>query len=296
MLAGSLATGMLAGGSIAAASEHMLVIDTHVHCFAGTSSSAFPYHPQAPYRPVAPTPPELLLTRMDEAGVDRACVVQPEPYHDDHRYLEHCLQIGDGRLKGTCLFFASQETSQQTLRELVNRNSGNIVALRVHAYAPERLPPFEATSLRDLWRTAADLNLAIQLHFEPRYAPFFEPLIRMFSKTTVVIDHLGRPLQGTPAEHAVVVGWADFPNTIMKISSLSDSSQYPHRDLAPIVKDLSLAYGSSRLIYGGGFDEHASGISYRGTRERIASMLEYFTPEEQAQIFGGNAAKLFRFL
>lgn len=115
MLAGSLATGMLAGGSIAAASEHMLVIDTHVHCFAGTSSSAFPYHPQAPYRPVAPTPPELLLTRMDEAGVDRACVVQPEPYQDDHRYLEHCLQIGDGRLKGTCLFcFAGNLTTDSS--------------------------------------------------------------------------------------------------------------------------------------------------------------------------------------
>ena len=29
----------------------------------------------------------------------------------------------------------------------------------------------------------------------------------------MIIDHLGRPFQGTPKEYAVVLGWAKLPNT-----------------------------------------------------------------------------------
>src|SRR5690349_12657289 len=82
------------------------VIDTHLHCFAGAKDSRFPYHPHAPYRPESAATPEHLLKCMEGAGVSHAIVVHPEPYQDDHRYLEYCLQVGKKRLKGTCLVFA----------------------------------------------------------------------------------------------------------------------------------------------------------------------------------------------
>src|SRR6266550_4032213 len=87
------------------------VVDTHVHCFAGKDDVRFPYHPRAPYRPQAPATPQHLLRCMDEAGVDFAIIVHPEPYQDDHRYLEYCLAVDQGKLKGTCLFFADQPGS-----------------------------------------------------------------------------------------------------------------------------------------------------------------------------------------
>ena len=68
-----------------------LVVDTHLHCFAGAKDPRFPYHVRAPYRPESAAPPEQLLKCMEGAGVDHAIVVHPEPYQDDHRYLEHCL-------------------------------------------------------------------------------------------------------------------------------------------------------------------------------------------------------------
>ncbi len=86
----------LAAGAITldAKQPKALIIDTHVHCFAGTRDKRFPYHERAPYQPeVAATPGHLLKT-MTEAGVDRAVIVHPEPYQDDHRYLEHCLDKG----------------------------------------------------------------------------------------------------------------------------------------------------------------------------------------------------------
>ncbi len=269
------------------------VVDTHLHCFAGLKDERFPYHANAPYRPAGAATPERLLQCMDGAGVNFAIVVHPEPYQDDHRYLEYCLQVGKGRLKGTCLVFADRPDSMAQLPKLAKR--GDIVAVRMHAYAPDRLPPFGKPELRAFWKKASDLGLIVQLHLEPRYAPHFEPFIREFAATKVIIDHLGRPFQGTPDEHAVTVGWSRFPNTIMKLAALPQPSEYPHRNIGPIIKQLADAYSPDRMIYGGGFGEDATPESYRAARERIRSYLSHLKPEAQAKVFGLTAGKLFGF-
>lgn len=268
-------------------------VDTHLHCFAGTKDARFPYHASGPYAPEQIATPEHLLKCMDEAGVDFAVVVHPEPYQDDHRYLEHCLAVGGKRLKGTALFFSDQEGSLEQLPALAKR--ADLIAVRVHAYAPERLPPFGKPELRRLWQMATDLGMAVQLHFEPRYAPGFEPLIREFRETRVIIDHLGRPFQGTPEEHAVVVNWSRYPNTIMKMASIPSNTSYPHRDIAPVIKQLTDNYGADRMIYGGGFGADATGETYRAAFERAASLLGHLTEAERAKILGGNAIRLFGF-
>lgn len=271
-----------------------VVVDTHLHCFGGLDPR-FPYHKRAPYRPTTTATPQHLLKCMDSAGVDFSIVVHPEPYQDDHRYLEHCLRVCGARVKGTCLFFADRPGSVEQMAPLVNRNPDRIVAARVHAYAPGRLPPFGTPELRNLWVQATELGLAVQLHFEPRYAPGFEPLIKEFRKTTVVIDHLGRPMQGTPPEHAVVVRWARFPNTVMKVSALPDRNSYPHRDVQPVIRELTGAYGAERMIYGGGFTAQATGDSYRAYRERVADALAHLSSADRARILGETAADLYGF-
>jgi predicted TIM-barrel fold metal-dependent hydrolase len=282
---------------VAAAEDRRVpVIDTHLHCFAGRNDPRFPYHPRSPYQPAEPATPEHLLRCMSEAGVDHAVVVHPEPYQDDHRYLEHCLEVGRGKLKGTCLFFADRSGSLDRMAELVKRREGQVVAARIHAYAPNRLPPFGKPELRAFWRQVGDLGLAVQLHFEPRYAPGFGPLIREFAGTTVIIDHLGRPFQGTPEEYAVVLDWAKLPNTVMKVSALPPREQYPHRDIGPIIKELVQRFGPDRLMYGGGFGAGATGDSYRAYREKIRSYLTDLSVEDQAKVLGGTAARLFGFV
>lgn len=266
-------------------------IDTHLHCFAGPDDGRFPYHPDAPYRPEEAATPQHLLKCMDGAGVAAAVVVHPEPYQDDHRYLEYCLQVGGGRLKGTTLLFADRPDTPQRLADLCSRLP--IVATRVHAYAPERLPPFGSRGLRELWRAATENGIAMQLHFEPRYAPGFEPLIREFRETPVIIDHLGRPFQGTPQEHAVVIRWAELPNTWIKLSSMPAATAYPHRDIAPVIDRLAAAYDAERMLYGGGFNAAATAESYRATFERAAGFLDRFSDAERAKVLGGNADRLF---
>ena len=272
------------------------VVDAHLHCFAGAKDQRFPYHRRAPYKPEQAASPEFLLKQMDKSGVDFAVVVHPEPYQDDHRYLEHCLKVGKKRLKGTCLFFCDREGSVEKMAGLVKRLPGQITAARLHAYAPGRLPPFDSPKLiRKLWKTASDLGLAMQLHFEPRYAAAIEPYIKEFPKTRVIVDHLGRPFQGTPKEHAVVLRWARFSNVIMKVASLPAQDKYPHRNIQPVIKQLTKAYGANRMIYGGGFNANTTPKSYQAYRDRVRSLLSHLTATDQSKILGGTAARIFEF-
>jgi predicted TIM-barrel fold metal-dependent hydrolase len=294
VLAALPALGISAGGGtpeVFAADAKKPVVDTHLHCFAGANEPRFPYHPDGPYQPTEASPPEHLLELMSAAEVDYAIVVHPEPYQDDHRYLEHCLSVGQGKLVGTCLFFAGRPNVTHDMRALVEKCP--IVAARVHAYNPERLPPFGKPELRGLWKLAGDLGLAMQLHFEPRYAPGFEDLIREFSSVRVLVDHLGRPFQGTPKEHAVVVGWAKFDNVAMKLSSIPTHEQYPHRDPTAVVHELAAAFGAERLMYGGGYGPQATPESYRAERERTAALLAEFSEADRAKVLGGNAVRFF---
>jgi predicted TIM-barrel fold metal-dependent hydrolase len=273
--------------------QKSVIVDSHLHCFAGQDDSRFPYHAKAPYQPSPPATPQHLLKCMDEAGIDYAIVVHPEPYQDDHRYLDYCLEVGKGRLKGTGLLFADRPGSLEKLPDLAKRLP--IVALRVHAYAPDRLPPFGKPELRKLWQAAREHKLAVQLHFEPRHASGFEPLIKELSDTPVIIDHLGRPFQGTPEEHEVVVRWSKFKNTIIKLSAIPVSTTYPHRDIAPVIKRLADAFGAERMIYGGGFGAETTGESYRAAVEKARSFVAHLSANDQAKILGENAARLFGF-
>lgn len=269
------------------------VVDTHLHCFAGKAERRFPYHRDAPYEPDDAATPEHLLRCMADAGVEYAIVVHPEPYQDDHRYLEHCLDVGKGKLKGTCLFFAGRDGVEKQMRDLAKKVP--LVAVRVHAYNPDRLPPFGKPELRNLWKLAGDLDLAVQLHFEPRWAPGFDPYIKEFKSVRVLIDHTGRPFQGTAKEHAVVVAWAKFDQVVMKLSAVPDRRTYPHRDAGPVVKQLVAAFGADRLMYGGGFGAKTTGETYRAERDRIAGFLTYLPAADRDKVLGGNAAKIFGF-
>jgi L-fuconolactonase len=45
------------------------------------------------------------LNRMSAEGIDRAVIVHPEPYGDDHLLILDCLQREPDRLRGTSLFY-----------------------------------------------------------------------------------------------------------------------------------------------------------------------------------------------
>lgn len=278
------------------------IVDTHIHLFSD-DQDRFPYHRMATYRPPAATLRDY-TGFVRQAGIDHTVIVHPEPYQDDHRYLEYCFANEPSRLffKGTCLFDATDPATPDRMEALTRKNPGRIVALRIHVNRERGVEPTTSGPIRDrdlghpqmkvTWRKAHQLGLAIQMHIIPCHAPQVRALAAEFADTPVIIDHLARSGFGTPAEYAQVLEMARLPNVRMKYSALGYSSrqEHPYRDVKALVRQTCDAFGPGRMIWGG------LGKNMTGFRQQTALFEEMFafaSESDRAKIRGGNALRLF---
>lgn len=294
----------LAALPLGASGSKGLLIDTHVHLFSDDPNK-FPYHPTAPYKP-PPQPVEAYSAFAREAGIDHAVIVHPEPYQDDHTYLEYCFahEPSPGFFKGTCLFDPIHVATPARMEAIVKNNPKRIAAMRIHEVrksgAPATvMPPIKDRDLRDpamkrAWATAQKLGLAIQMHFLPYYAPQIAELARQFPKTPVILDHLARAGQGTPAEYDQVLQLAKLPQVYMKYSGVNYSSKekFPFRDAQPIVRKAYDAFGPDRMIWGGLGMNMAE---FRQQSELLEQMFAFASEADKAKIRGLTAKRLFQF-
>jgi len=280
------------------------LVDTHVHLFS-SDPSAFPYPPNAPYKP-APQPVEAYVKIAVAARLDHTVIVHPEPYQDDHRYLEYCFahEPAPGYFKGTCLFDPIAPQTPDRLAALVKRNPGRIVAMRIHEMRKPGTAPSTAGAIKDrdmrssamenTWRAAQKLGLAIQMHFLPYFAPQIGDLARKFPDVPVVLDHLARGGQGTSADFEDVLRLSKLPLVYMKDAGVEYSSKepFPHRDAKPLVRSAFDAFGPDRMIWGG------IGNTMDAVEKQIELfdvMLDFASETDRAKIRGLTATKLFRF-
>lgn len=279
------------------------LIDTHIHLYA--PDKGFPYHPNDPFN--SPSfPLEKYLPFVKQARIDHTVIVHPEPYQDDHRYLEYCFahEPSPGFFKGTCLFDPLAPATPDRLETLVRKHRGRIVALRVHEVAkpgepPRRDGPIKNRDMSDLamkrtWAKASALGIAIQMHFLPHFAPQIGTLAAVFPDMPVLLDHLGRAGQGRPGDFEAVLALAKLPKTYIKFSGWRHSSKqdHPYRDIQPIVRRSFDAFGPDRMLWGGlgkTMDEHQKAI------EVFDLLFAFASESDRAKIRGLNAAKLFKF-
>jgi predicted TIM-barrel fold metal-dependent hydrolase len=262
------------------------VIESHIHLFAG-DPARFPYN-SASYAP-HPEPVEEYVKYIPHAHIDHAVIVHPEPYQDDHRYLEYAFahEPSPGFFKGTCLFDPIDPKTPKRMQVLIQRNPGRIVALRIHEMHEAGTPSTISGLIRDrdlkdpqmavTWRAAHELGLGIQVHCIPHYAPAIGELASKFPQTPVIIDHLARPGQGTPEEYE---------------QASASKQPFPHQDARPLVKRVYQAFGPDKIIWG---ELGVNMTEFQQAVQLLDLMLDSASPSERARIQGLNAKKLFAF-
>jgi predicted TIM-barrel fold metal-dependent hydrolase len=267
-----------------------MIVEWNAHMFS-SDVQRYPFHPQAAYLPPderrSPDPVGAYLQRMETVGIDRAVLVQPEPYGDDHRLLLDCLDYDGERLKGACLFLPRDPDASAKLKSLVRREP-RIVALRFHAHRGKEqyLDSFDDLAVRDLWRCAGELGLVIELHIGPNYARQVARAVADYPAFPVLIDHLAEPQMGTSDEYDHVLALGKHRNVTIKLSGLTHCSHTPepHLDLKPLVTRLARAFGPERLAWSSG-SPHLI----------VDSLLDGWSEQERAQVKGLNLARLAGF-
>ena len=278
-----------------------VLVDTHIHLF---DPARFPYHANATYKPPAATLDDYKKF-VAQIKLDHTIIVHPEPYQDDHSYLEYCFanEPRPGFFKGTCLFDPIDPKTPDRMGALAAKNKNRIVALRVHANwksgAPSVSGPIRDRDLRHrqmkiTWTKARVLGLAVQMHFIPRHAVAIGDLIRATEGVRVILDHLARAGEGTAAEYEDVLKLARAGTVYMKYSGVRYSSrqEYPHDDVKPLIRRVYDAFGPERIIWGG---LGHTAADFERQSAMLDSLFAFTTEAERAKIRGGNAMALFGF-
>jgi predicted TIM-barrel fold metal-dependent hydrolase len=263
-----------------------MIIEWNAHMFSA-DTARYPFHPRATYVPVpetrSPDPLADYLARMDAEGIDRAVLVQPEPYGDDHRLVLDCLEREPERLWGTSLFYPRDADAPDRLRDLV-RGEPRIVAARFHAHrgTSAYLESFDEPGVRRLWEAAGELGLIIELHIGPNYATQVAGVIRDYPDFTVLIDHLAEPQMGTAVEYADILDLARYDTVYMKLSGLGHFAEDAplYRSARSFTRMVIAAFGVDRMVWGG------------GTPTIVDAHLDRESEAEREQVKGGNLARL----
>jgi predicted TIM-barrel fold metal-dependent hydrolase len=113
-----------------------MIIEWNAHMFS-RDVERYPFHPKAAYKPnvdrLSPDPLGEYVKRLDAEGIDKAVLVHPEPYGDDHRLVLDCLEREPERLRGTALYYPKDPEGPAKLEALVKQQP-KIVAFRFHAH------------------------------------------------------------------------------------------------------------------------------------------------------------------
>ncbi|CAH1649109.1 Amidohydro-rel domain-containing protein [Hyphomicrobiales bacterium] len=264
-------------------------IEWNAHMFS-SDFSRYPLHSRAAYAPdqsqFVPDPLALYMERMNTEGIDRAVLVHPEPYGDDHRLVLDCLEREPGLFLGTSLYFPGDPDASQKLTNLV-KSQPKIISTRFHAHRKTTayLKSFAEDGVRAIWRTAGELGLVIELHIGPEFGAEIADIMRLYPDFPVLIDHFAEPQWGTAIEYVDILRLADFKNVYMKISGLghfSDDAPF-YADMRPFTRWVVDAFGPERLVWGS------------GSPKIIDTHLDHFTADERAKVRGGNLQRLLPF-
>lgn len=263
-----------------------MIIEWNQHIFH-PDSGRYPFHEAAAYRPKVPAEPadplQAYKERMRAAGIDRAVLVHPEPYGDDHTLVLDCLEREPDLFLGTTLLYPKDDAAPQKLADLVAREP-KLISTRFHAHRGKEqyLDSFGDANVRALWGKAVDLGLIIEVHIGPDYAEQVGQVVRDIPDSIVLIDHLAEPHMGNAVEFAQVMELAHHDNVYMKLSGLNHfATDAPlYESARPFTRRVVEAFGPERMVWGS------------GSPEIVDAHLDACSEADRALVKGDNLARL----
>jgi L-fuconolactonase len=261
------------------------IVDSHCHAARGW------------YEPI-----EVLLSQMDRNGVELAALIQING-QTDNSYQTECVKRYPDRLRSVVMIDASMSDAPAELERLVADGATGV-----------RLPPGTRSPGDDpfaIWRKAEALGITVssggtrEAFADPAFAEVFETCPSL----PIVIEHLGS-LKWTDVtglasgQRPAMFDLARFPNAYIKIHGLGEFSEraMPVREPFPFVEPIAPlldmaydAFGAARIMWGSDYPpvsmREGYGNALRFTMERLADKRE----DERTLMFGGVAARLFKF-
>ncbi len=222
-----------------------MLVDTHVHVIS-PDEERYPLQPTSltgPWYRDEPCSLGRLIELMDDAGVDRAVLVQPvSAYGFDNRYTADSARARPDRCTSVACIDPGGADPAAELRAVVE--SDGMRGLRWWGLAGAGV-----AEPRSLWDEATALGIPVVVTIFADRLRELAATLEHVRAVPVAVDHCGFADfgAGVPPELAAL---AEFPNLHLKVSThvLHDAEQ--HGDVRDLVADLAARFGANRLMWG----------------------------------------------
>jgi predicted TIM-barrel fold metal-dependent hydrolase len=274
-------------------------IDIHPHIISD-NPERYPRAPlfgvQSDWSRERPVTIEGLIAAMDEAGVQKAAIVQSSTcYGFDNSYLVDAVARYPGRFTAVGSVDMCDAGAASTIAQWVKRG---VSGLRL--FTGGSTAAFDPSSLDDprtfaAWSVCAELALSMAIQTDPSGLAQVAGLAKRFPKVRIVLDHLGRPdvTDGAPYKRASnLFGLAPFDNVFLKLTPrIFGDAQKGQATPQTLFPRLVEVFGSNRLAWGSNFPASEGKLS--ANLELAKKCLACLTAEDQQWVFGRTAQRLY---
>jgi len=270
-----------------------LIIDTHLHVW----SSDYDRYPVSDGKPSGEDGSvEFLNGKMDEAGVDRAVIVQPRHYLFDNSYVADTLKRYPGRFAAVGLVDQFERGAADGLEALVKEHGFS--GLRIHLTRPEHPSMWAGPDQDAIWNKASELGVGFISHGPSHLYPDIEPIIARHPDVPIALDHNGgAPRIEEPPfpklQH--VLDLAKYPNVYVKLTPHKEQLPFPYRDTHGCFKRIYDAFGPQRLMWGSNFPGVMRETGYAPSVEMFRDHIEWLTDDDKEWLFEKTAASIYSF-
>jgi 2-pyrone-4,6-dicarboxylate lactonase len=262
--------------------------DSHAHVFG--PADRFPFDVSRTYTPAEATIADYLHV-CATVGIQRAVLVQPSVYADDHRLLLHALGAAPDMLRGVAVVRADVQDD-----ELATLHDAGVRGVRVNPRSAE------AATLADLPKLALrieSMGWHVQVITDGDSLPLQAAQLAALP-VPVVIDHMGsQPVHdglGHPGVQALL-GLLRDAGAWVKLSApyLISPHRPRHDDTVALMRVLHAA-APDRTVWGSNWPH--PGLSAPAPEEGdLLDLLAQAIPDEDArkQVLVGNPSRLYHF-
>ena len=274
-------------------------IDIHPHIIS-EDTAKYPRSPlfgiQSDWSKERPVTPDGLIAAMDEAGVEKAAIVQSSTcYGFDNSYVVDSVAQFPSRFTGVGSVDMLQPDAPERIRDWVKRG---ISGLRL--FTGGSTQAFDPSTLDDrrsfpTWELCSELGLSMCIQTDPVGLAQVAGLAKRFPQVHIILDHLGRPdvTDGPPYKRASsLFGLAPFENIFLKLTPrIFGDVRKGQASAETFFPRLVEAFGSSRLAWGSNFP--ASEKRMKDNLVVAQNCLACLSAGDQSWIFAKTAQRLY---
>lgn len=277
----------------------MTTIDIHPHIIA-SDAVRYPLAPlggkQSDWSATRPVSMEQLVAAMDEAGVDKAAIVQASTcYGHDNSYVADAVAAHPKRFTGVFSVDIMAPDAAERMRYWLGKGLTGLRLFTFGSTMSEQASWLDDPKSYPGWTAAGDLGLSVCLQMSAKAIPQAASMAKRFPNVKILLDHCARPSLEDGPPYAAAAGLFDLakaPNIYLKLSPrVFNESRKGKASPETFFPRLVAEFGAKRLAWGSNYPSSEGKLPamLKFARESVASVSK----ADQDWIFARTAQTIY---